>query len=334
MAHVAPWKYEFVEKLVRLTQNYPVIGIVNISNIPASQMQKMRRNLKDEAVLIVGKNRLIKRALESAPKENLKELARYVEGQTGIILTNINAFKLEKLMEQTLTKAPAKGGEIAPEDIVVHEGETPFKPGPIISELQKVGLPAAVQKGKIVIKKTTTLVKKGETISRDVAQVLTKLEIFPITVGLDLRAAYEDGTVFPREVLHVDTEKVYGDILNAIQYAINLSINAAWLTKLTMPMLVGKAYMDAMNLAVNAGIVNPETAEHIIRKAYMEMLSLASRMGEGIDNELRNLISNVPKPAPEAGEEKKEEEKEEKKEEEEEEKREEEAIEGLGALFG
>ncbi len=335
MAHVAPWKYEFVEKLVHLAKEYPVIGIVNIGNIPAAQMQKMRRNLKDKAILIVGKNRLIKRAMENAPKENLRELAKYVEGQTGIIFTTINAFKLEKLMEQTLTKAPAKGGEIAPEDIVVHEGETPFKPGPIISELQKVGLPAAVQKGKIVIRKTTTLVKKGEVISRDVAQVLTKLEIYPITVGLDLRAAYEDGTVFPREVLHVDTEKVYGDVVNAIQYAVNLSVNVAWPTKLTMPMLIGKAYTDAMNLAINAGVLNRDTAEHIIRKAYMEMLSLASTLSEGIDDELRNLISNVPTPASQMGEEKKEEKKEENKEEEEEEEnKEEEAIEGLGALFG
>ncbi|MCD6276123.1 MAG: 50S ribosomal protein L10 [Thermoplasmata archaeon] len=332
MAHVASWKYEFVDKIVKLSQEYPVIGIVNINNIPAAQMQKMRRELRNEAVLIVGRNRLIKLALEKSPRKNLKELAKYIEGQTGIIFTKMNAFKLAKFMDKTKTKAPAKGGEVAPEDIVVHGGETPFKPGPIISELQKVGLPAAVQKGKIVIRKDTLLVKKGEVISRDVAQVLTKLEIYPITVGLDLRAAYEDEIVFPKEVLHVDTEKVYGDLLNAIQYAVNLSVNMAWPTKLTMPLLIGKAARDAMSLAINAGVVNKYTVEHILRKAYMEMLSLASKLSDGLDEELKSLISKRASPPPEEKKEEKEE-KEEKKEEEEENK-EEEAIEGLGALFG
>ncbi len=334
MAHVAPWKYEFVEKMVKLAQEYPVIGIVNINNIPATQMQKMRRELRNDAVFIVGKNRLIKLALEKAPRKNLKELAKYIEGQTGVIFTRMNAFKLAKLMERTKTKAPAKGGEIAPEDIIVHGGETPFKPGPIISELQKVGLPAAVQKGKIVIRKDTVLVRKGEVISRDVAQVLTKLEIYPITVGLDLRAAYEDEIVFPKDILQVDTEKIYGDFLNAIQYAINLSMNISWPTAITVPMLIAKAHSEALNLAINAGVVNRYTAEHIIRKAYQQMLSVASQLKGGLDEELENLISNRPSPPSEEKREEERKEEEEKKEEEEEENKEEEAIEGLGALFG
>ncbi len=333
MAHVAPWKYKFVDEIAKLAEKYPVVGIVNINNIPAAQMQKMRRDLKDKAVFIVGKNRLIKLALEKANRKNIAGLADYIEGQTGIIFTDMNAFKLAKLMEQTQTKAPAKGGEIAPEDIVVPAGETQFKPGPIISEFQKVGIPAAIQKGKIVIRKDTLLVKKGEVISRDVAQVLTKLEIYPMTVGLDLRAAYEDEMVFPKDVLHVDTDKVYGDVLNAIQYAMNLSVNAAYPTKLTMPMLIGKAAREAMNLAINAGVVNKETASVILAKAYMEMLSLASALSGGLDEELQSLVSNRPAP-PSGGEEPKEEEKKEEEKEEEEENKEEEAISGLGALFG
>jgi len=332
MAHVAPWKVKFVNELVELINKYPVVGIVNIGSIPAPQMQKMRANLRGKAVLIVGKNRLIKLALEKAGKEGIKDLENYIEGQTGIIFTDINAFKLTKMLDKTKTKAPAKGGEIAPEDIVVHEGETPFKPGPIISELQKVGIPAAIQKGKIVIRKDTVVAKKGEVISRDLAQVLTKLEIYPLTVGLDLRAAYEDGMVFPKDVLEVDTDKVYGDVISAIQSAINLSVNAAYPTKVTMPIIIATAHMKALNLAVNAGVVNSATIELLLAKAYREMLSLASRLGDGLDEELKSLISSSHVEV--QTEEKKEEKVEEKKEEEEEENKEEEAISGLGALFG
>ncbi len=330
MAHVAPWKYKFVDRLVELIEKYPVVGIVNINNIPAPQMQKMRASLKDKSVFIVGKNRLIKLAIEKSNKENIKDLANYIDGQTGIIFTDIDAFKLVKMLDASKTKAPAKGGEIAPEDIVVHEGETPFKPGPIISEFQKVGIPAAIQKGKIVIRKDTVVVKKGEVIGRDLAQVLTKLEIYPMTVGLDLRAAYEDGMVFPKDVLEVDSEKVYGDVLNAIQSAINLSVNAAYPTTITVRILISSAHAKALNLAVNAGVVNSDTLPLLLGKAYGEMLALASKLSEGLDEELKGLISSG---HAEVKEEKKEEEPK-KAEEEEDENKEEEAIAGLGSLFG
>ncbi len=278
MAHVAPWKYEFVNKIVSMAEKYPVMGIVRINNIPALQMQKMRRKLREHGVLIVGKNRLIKIALEKMKKKRIKELAKFIDGQVGVIFTDMDAFKLVKILDNARTKAPAKGGEIAPEDIVVHEGETQFKPGPVISEFQKVGIPSAVQKGKIVIRKDTVVAKKGEVISRDLALALTKLEIYPLTVGLELMGAYEDEMVFPREILEVDTEKVYGNILNGIQSAINLSMNALYPTSLTVGMMIGEAYRKGLNLAVNANIINKNTISIILRQAYGNMLSLSSKL--------------------------------------------------------
>ena len=333
MAHVASWKYEFVDKLVKLGEKYPVIGLVRINNIPAPQMQKMRRNLRGHAVLVVSKNNLIKIALEKMNKKGISGLSQFIDGQIGMIFTDFDAFKLVKILDRSRTKAPAKGGEIAPEDIVVHEGETPFKPGPMISELQKAGIPAAVQKGKIVVKKDTVVVKKGEVINPQVAQVLTKLEIYPLTVGLELLGAYEDEMIFPREVLEVSVEEIHGKILNAVQNAINLSVNAKYPTSLSIGILVGEAYRNAFNLALNANIINKNTVEFIIEKAYGNMLSLATHLTEGIDEELKSLVSTSKVPE-EKVEEKVEEKKEEKKEEENEEKKEEEAISGLGSLFG
>ena len=71
-------------------------------------------------------------------------------------------------MEATKSTAPAKPGDIAPEDIIVKEGETPFKPGPIVGELQKAGIPAAIEGGKIVIRKDKVLVEKGHSHRRGV----------------------------------------------------------------------------------------------------------------------------------------------------------------------
>ncbi len=84
-----------------------------------------------------------------------------------------------------------------------------------MGELQKAGLPAAIEQGKVVIKKDKVLVKKGDKIPRDVALVLAKLEVFPITVGLDLHAAYDDGMVFKKDVLAVDDKEYLDRVLRS-----------------------------------------------------------------------------------------------------------------------
>ena len=151
------------------------------------------------------------------------------------------------------------GGEVAPADIWVREGETPFKPGPIVGELQKAGVPAAIEKGKVVVKKDKLLVKSGDRIPRDVASALTRLEILPLIVGLDLRTAYEGGQLYGRDALAVDDVKVRADMVAAIRGAIGLSLSAGYPTKFTIPLLIGKAHRGAVGVAVAAGFPTKET---------------------------------------------------------------------------
>ena len=278
MAHVSPGKKELVEKLVAEFGSSQVIGIVNIQGIPAAQFQKMRRRLRDKVNLRVTKSNLLAIALDQASekKKGLEKLKEVIEGQTAVVTANVNPFRLFKELEATKTKAPARGGEIAPDDIWIREGETPFKPGPIVGDLQKAGIPAAIEKGKVVVKKDKLLVPKGERIPKIVASSLTRLDILPMTVGLDLRGVYEEGVVFKREVLAVDHVKLMADIQLAGLRAFNLAVNIAYPTKATIEPMLGKAHTDALNLAVNAGIMTKESVPYILAKAKSEALALAA----------------------------------------------------------
>ena len=206
MAHVAEWKFGEVKDLSDLLTKSKVIGIVEIGGIPAPQMQQMRRNLHGIASLRSAKNRLIYRALEEAEKQvkGISGLKELVTGQTAIIATDMNPFKLFAQIKDTRTMAPAKGGETASHDIMVKEGDTPFKPGPVVGELQKVGIPAAIQEGKVVIREDKVIVTEGEKIPVDVAQMLTRLEIFPVEIGMTLHGVFEDGSIFKSDVLDFD----------------------------------------------------------------------------------------------------------------------------------
>jgi large subunit ribosomal protein L10 len=330
MTEAAEWKIQRVATLKDLVLSAPLVGVASIDGIPAPQMQKMRAQLRGRASMVVSKNNLIALALKEASGKLKKVdgLADLMSGQTALILGSGNPFALFKVLEDAKVKAPARGGEIAPEDIVVRRGDTPFKPGPVVGDLQRVGLPAAIEGGKVVIKKDHLLVKKGAKISRHVAQVLTKLEIHPLTVGPRLQGSYEGGTIYPREVLAVDTDAILADFSLGASRAFHLAVEVAYPTPETVRPLLTKAHLQALHLAIEAGIPTRETLPMLLQMAQARMLTLASHVPEALDEELRALVSAAPAKEPE------DEEPEEEEKPKEEEASEEEVAEGLSSLFG
>ncbi len=330
MAHVAAWKKDAVKDLASRIAKSKVVGIIDVHGVPAPAFQTMRTNLRKNAEITMLKNTLLKIALKEASKQRkgLEKLVDAVNGQCAVVTSNLNPFKLYRQLDATKTKMPAKGGEISPDDIEIKAGETPFKPGPVVGELQKAGLPAAIEQGKVVIKKDKVLVKKGEKIPREVALVLSKLEIYPLTVGLDLHAAFEEGMVYKKDVLAVDETVILNQVRQAASGAMNLAVFIAYPTKLSIRPLLASAHMKALNLAVNAEIATPETIKIMLAKANAQMLALAARVPGAVDEDLKKALEGAPKPPEDKGDEGKKEEKKEEK------VSESEAAAGLSALFG
>ena len=203
---------------------------------------------------------------------------------------DINPFKLFKELEATKTKAPARGGEIAPEDLWVRAGDTPFKPGPVVGELQKAGIPAAIERGKVVIRQDKLMVKAGDRIPREVAQQLARLEIFPLVVGLDLRGAYENGIVFRRDALAIDDAVVRAQIAQAGRGALALALEIAYAAKDTIRPLLAKAHEQALRLAIASEFPTKESIKFLLTKAHAQMLALAARAPGAADDELRAMV--------------------------------------------
>ena len=280
MAHVAPYKQAIVKDLVSRFESSKVVGLANIHGIPAPQFQGIRKELSGRASITVAKNNLIRLALKeaAAKRKGIEALADAIDGQTAVITADVNPFKLFKELEKTKTPAPARGGEIAPEDIWVREGETPFKPGPVVGELQKAGLPAAIERGKVVIKRDKLVCKAGDKIPREAAQVLARLEIFPLIVGLDLKGAYEDGMVYHRDALAVDDVVVRGQIAQAGREALGLALEIGYPTKETVPLLLAKAAQQALSLSVESGFPTKESVKFLLAKAAAQAKALSGKV--------------------------------------------------------
>lgn len=332
-AHVAEWKKKEVQELTDLLTKSKVIAVVNISGIPSGSLQEMRKKLRATATMKSGKINLFHLALKEAGanKEGLNQLDELVQGQVCLVTTDANPFKLFRQMEATKQKVAAKGGEKAPDDIWIRKGETPFKPGPVVGELQKSGIPAAIDQGKVVIKSDKLLVKRGDEISRDLALAMAKLEIFPIEIGLDLRAAFEDGLIYKPDVLRVSEDEMRMNFINAIRGASEIAMRGGWVTKFTIEPMLVRAQKGVIAVAGAGKLAVPDDLKDAFAKVYLQMVAFAKlAKGEKLTPEEEAAIGGMAAAAPAAGapaEAKAEEKKEEKVSEEE-------AAAGLGALFG
>jgi len=281
---VAPWKPKEVNELAEKMSKSKVIGLVNIENIPARQFQRMRKSLKGKAEIRISKKNLIKRAFEKA---KLKGMTEHLTGSLGVIFSDSSPFKLNKILESSKISAPPKAGSMSPKDILVPAGDTSLAPGPIIGELQNARVKAKIQGGKIVVTEDSLVAKEGDVISPEVATVLTRLGIEPIEIGLELKAAYENGIIYPADILHIDEVETLARIQTAYMNSLNLAINAGIYNQVTIPLLLSDAHQKALNLAITAEILNKETIKTILAKASAQAAALSS------------AVSGEPAPQPE-----------------------------------
>ncbi len=329
---VQQWKIDKVKDIEAKLKKYPVVGIVDYSKIPSQQLHQIKKKIKKYAITEMTKKSVMRIALENVFGKNNNLVKFLDEAHTPALLyASENPFRLYKIISQNKSETFATAGDVAPKEIVVPAGDTGIPPGPAIGDFKAIGIKAAIQGPSIHVMEDKVVAQKGDIIDEKVANILAKLNIKPIEIGLNIKAVYEKGVVYTVDVLDVNEEEYINNIITAVSKSVNLSLNSGYITELTAPMKIAEVFVKAINLGVNACIVNDKTAEHLLAKANMQLLALASSLPEdargSIDVSAASAVSEQQSTQTE-------EKKEDKKEEEKEEKSEEEAAAVLGALFG
>lgn len=272
----APYKQEQVAKVVKLIEQYPIVGIVNVENLPASALQQMRGKLRGKAEMFMTKRRLIHIALQQAEKsrKQIVKLDEKMVGMPALLLTKENPFSIYRIIKKAKSPAYAKAGQLAPHDILVKAGPTPFAPGPVIGELGKLGIKAGVDAGKIAIKEDKVVVKEGKPITAELASMLMRLDIKPMELGLDITAVYEAGTIYDKKVLDVDEDQFKASLTQAALWARNLAFEAAFPVRELMADFIAKAHREAKAVGTEANILVPGVMPELLAKAERQMLGL------------------------------------------------------------
>ena len=252
-------KLKEVEKLQKRIEESTVVGVLDMFKLPSKQYQEIQKQLRDEADFVSIRKSILLHALEKVNRENIKDIVKEMPVQPLLIFTKTDPFKF--YMKASKLKSPnyAKGGDKAEDEIEVTAGPTDLMPGPAIAEFSKVGIPAGVEGGKIAVKKDKVVAKAGDEISEDLANILRKLKIQPMKVGLNIVSVYDKGTIYMKDVLSMAGQGYIDQTLLAHQQAVNLTVSIGYPNKDNIGMLLAKAEREAQALQSKVPEAKAET---------------------------------------------------------------------------
>merc|ERR1712243_536287 len=189
-------------KLTTLLDEYPKCFIVGADNVGSKQMQEIRIALRGQAVVMMGKNTMMRKAIRGHLETNpdLERLLPHIKQNVGFVFTNKELLHVRDLLLANKVKAPAKAGALAPIDVIVPAQNTGMGPEKT-SFFQALAIPTKINRGTIEIINDVKLLKPGDKVGASESALLNMLKISPFTYGLVVQKVYDSGSVFDPEIL-------------------------------------------------------------------------------------------------------------------------------------
>ena len=280
-------KKKTVAEFIDLIKNKKTILLASIKNLPASQFQEIGKKLRNKAIVKVPKKNLVFRALDSSEGEAIKKLKELIKNDVAILFSDLDAFELAGELLENKSPAKAKPGQEAPEDITIEAGPTSLVPGPAISELGAVGIQIQIKEGKIEIKAPKVIVKKGEKISKEAADIMGKLDIKPFSIGFIPLCAFDNTEKKLYLDIKIDKKETLEKLKTAHGKALPFAVKIGYPTKDTIKFLIGKAGSHGKALEK----LKPEITESLDSEDKKEI----NKEGEG-EGEIKKEVKEEVKP--------------------------------------
>ncbi|KAF9173369.1 ribosomal protein P0 (A0) (L10E) [Mortierella sp. AD011] len=244
-------KEEYFQKLKAYLEEYPSIFIVNVDNVGSNQMHQIRKALRGEARILMGKNTMVRRAIRILQAENpdYEKLMPSVRGNIGFVFTHSDLKTIRDKILSNRVKAPAKAGALAPIDVFVPAGNTGMEPGKT-SFFQALGVPTKIARGTIEIINEVHLIKTGVRVGASEAALLNMLNISPFTYGLTVVQVYDNGTVFHPSILDIEEETLVSHFMAGIKNIAAISLQIGYPTIASVPHSIINAYKNLLAVSI------------------------------------------------------------------------------------
>jgi len=230
------WKANYFTKLAELLEEYPRCFIVGADNVGSKQMQEIRIALRGKAIVLMGKNTMMRKAIRGHLEKNpdLERLLPFIKMNVGFVFTKEDLIEVRDMLLANKVRAPAKAGALAPLDVVVPAQNTGMGPEKT-SFFQALQIPTKITKGTIEITGDVHLITAGDKVGMSEATLLNMLKISPFTYGLVVQKVYDSGSVFDPEILDITDDDLKAKFMSGVANVAALSLAISYPTIASVP---------------------------------------------------------------------------------------------------
>ena len=222
-------------------------------------MHEIRHSLRGDAVVLMGKNTMVRRAIKGFLQDlpDFERLLPHVRGNVGFVFTNKDLKEIREKILSNRVAAPARAGGVAPGDVFIPAGNTGMEPGKT-SFFQALGVPTKIARGTIEITSDLKIVEAGSKVGASEATLLNMLNISPFTYGMSIAQIYDQGQTFDSSVLDIEESqllKAFSTALNTVT-ALSLALQFPTLPSIVHSLL--NSYKNVLAVAVETEYSWPE----------------------------------------------------------------------------
>merc|ERR1711981_1555671 len=253
------WKANYFTKIIQLLDEYPKCFLVEADNVGSKQMQQIRIALRGHAVVLMGKNTMMRKAIRGHLAQNpkLEQLLPHIVGNVGFVFTKEDLVDIRDLLLENKVKAPARAGALAPLDVMVPAQNTGLGPEKT-SFFQALNIPTKITKGTIEIIQDVHLIKTGDKVGMSESTLLNMLKISPFTYGLVVTKVYDSGSIFDPAILDITDDDLKLHILAGIRNIAALSLKIGYPTVASVPHSMINGLKNCLALAAVTDITFKE----------------------------------------------------------------------------
>lgn len=248
-------KYIYRKRLVEYLNEYKSILVIEVDFVGSNQMQQVRQTLRGKAVMLMGKNTVIRRVFHEHMEEKpfLADLLPLIKGNIGFIFTNEDLNEVRKVVLDNKVPAQAKAGIVAPIDVTIPAGPTTQDPGQT-SFFQALNIATKITKGAIEILNKVELVKAGEPVSPGAVALLNKLGMKPFFFGINVNYCCDDGSVYAAAVLDMTEEDLINMFCRSANILASISLELGTPNLVSVPHSIKYTFKKLVAIALETGV--------------------------------------------------------------------------------
>jgi large subunit ribosomal protein LP0 len=262
------WKANYFTRLVQYMEEYPKCFIVGADNVGSKQMQQIRIGLRGTAVVLMGKNTMMRKAIKGHLENNpaLEKILPHIRGNVGFVFTTGELTEVREKLLENKVRAPARPGAIAPLDVIIPAQNTGLGPEKT-NFFQALAIATKISKGTIEIINDVHILKVGDKVGASEATLLNMLNISPFSYGLQVEMVYDSGTIFEPAILDIKPEDLRTRFLAGVRNVAAVSLEIGYPTVASVPHSVINGFKNLLSVAAVTDISfkEAETVKEFIK---------------------------------------------------------------------